>query len=139
MTSIPFDKLPKTAQNLIAYRDAPAKRSHQKYKNQKVTDPDGTTFDSRAEHRHWCHLVLMQKAGEITELKRQVPFELVPAQVAPDGSKIRATTYIADFTYRDKAGTLIVEDPKGFSTPEWRIKRKLMLQVHGIWVREVRE
>lgn len=138
MNSLP-PNLPKTPQNLLAFRDSPAQRSHQKYRNQKITDPDGTTFDSKAEYRHWCHLLLLQKAGEITELKRQVPFELVPAQVAPDGTKMRATTYIADFTYRNKKGEFIVDDPKGASTPEWRIKRKLMLHVHGIWVREVRE
>ena len=96
------------------------------------------TFDSRAEYRRWCELGVLLRAKEITDLQRQVPFELVPAQVSPDGTKLRPITYIADFTYRDKAGALVVEDPKGASTAEWIIKKKLMLHVHGIWVREIR-
>lgn len=120
-------------------RDAPAERGRggQKYGNVKVTD-GGITFDSKAEHKHWLYLKLRQRAGEIKDLRLQVPYELIPAQVSPDGKKVRATVYVADFTYIDSTGKLNVDDPKGASTPEWRIKRKLMLQVHGIWVREVR-
>jgi hypothetical protein len=122
-----------------AMRDAPAEKSKrgQKYGNTKVTDA-GITFDSKAEHKRWQYLAMLEKAGEIRDLRLQVPFELIPAQVMPDGRKIRPTVYIADLVYIDKSGELVVEDPKGMATPEWRIKRKLMLQVHGIWVREIR-
>lgn len=109
----------------------------QKYANHRV-EIDGQTFDSKAEYRRWKYLTMLEKAGEIKDLCRQVPFELIPAQVAPDGTKVRPTIYVADFVYTDKAGKVVVEDPKGCSTPEWRLKRKLMLQVHGIWVREIR-
>jgi len=120
-------------------RDQPAEREKrgQKYGNTKVTD-GGNKFDSKAEHKRWQYLALLERAGEIRELRMQVPFVLIPAQVAPDGKKVRPTVYVADLVYRDKDGELVVEDPKGMSTPEWRIKRKLMLQVHGIWVREIR-
>lgn len=120
-------------------RDAPAERQKrgQKYSNTKVSD-GALTFDSKAEHKRWQYLALLERAGEIRELRMQVPFELIPAQVAPDGLKIKPTVYVADFTYIDGNGELVVEDPKGCSTPEWKIKRKLMLQVHGIWVREIR-
>ena len=112
---------------------------HQKYGNQRVTDEQGLKFDSKAEHRHWLHLTALAKAGKIMDLRRQVPFELVPAQVTPDGKKIRSVVYVADFVYYEKGtGKIAVDDPKGFSTPEWKIKRKLMLMVHNIWVREVR-
>ena len=120
-------------------RDAPAERQKrgQKYSNTKVSD-GALTFDSKAEHKRWQYLALLERAGEIRELRMQVPFVLIPAQVSPDGSKIKPTVYVADFTYIDGNGELVVEDPKGCSTPEWKIKRKLMLQVHGIWVREIR-
>ena len=120
-------------------RDAPAERQKcgQKYGNTKVSD-GALTFDSKAEHKRWQYLALLERAGEIRELRMQVPFVLIPAQVAPDGLKIKPTVYVADFTYIDGNGELVVEDPKGCSTPEWKIKRKLMLQVHGIWVREIR-
>lgn len=124
----------------MSFSTAPAvARGHQKYRNKKVHTEDGLTFDSRAEHRHWQHLCWRLKAGEIRDLRRQVPFELVPAQVTPDGKKIRSVVYVADFVYYEKhTGKIAVDDPKGFSTPEWKIKRKLMLMVHNIWVREIR-
>lgn len=125
--------------SVTAMRDAPAEKARrgQKYGNQKVTDA-GITFDSKAEHKRWQYLVLLQRAKEIRELRLQVPFELIPAQVSPSGKKERPTVYLADFTYLDKSGALVVEDVKGAVTPEFRLKRKLMLHVHGIEVKEVR-
>jgi hypothetical protein len=125
--------------SLEQMRDNPAERQKktQKYGNSKVTDA-GRTFDSKAEHKRWQYLAMLERAGEIKDLRLQVPFELIPAQVAPDGKKIRPTVYVADLVYIDKNGELVVEDPKGMATPEWRIKRKLMLQVHGVWVKEIR-
>lgn len=125
--------------SLIAMRDNPAERQRrgQKYGNQKVVD-HGITFDSKAEHRRWCYLVMLEKAGEIKDLQRQVSFLLIPELVKPRGGKERPTHYIADFTYRDKAGALICEDVKGAVTPEFRLKRKLMLWAHGIEVQEIR-
>lgn len=121
-----------------AYAARTEKKSKSKYGNQKVDTADGLTFDSKAEYRRWCELSWMLKAKEITDLQRQVPFVLVPPQVSPDGTKLRGITYVADFTYRDKTGALVVEDPKGDSTTVWVLKKKLMLHVHGIWVREIR-
>jgi hypothetical protein len=120
-------------------RDAPAERAKrgQKYGNTKVED-GGLKFDSKAEHKRWQYLAMLERAGEIRELRMQVPFQLIPAQVSPDGRKIRPTTYLSDFCYLDGGGNLVVEDVKGAATDVWKLKQKLMLQVHGIWVREVR-
>ena len=125
--------------SLASMRDSPIEKQKrgQKYSNQKVTDK-GITFDSKAEHRRWCYLVMLEKAREITDLQRQVPFLLIPELVKPKGGKERPTHYIADFVYRNKAGMRIVEDVKGAVTPEFRLKRKLMLHVHGIEVQEIR-
>jgi hypothetical protein len=50
----------------------------------------------------------------------------------------RECSYIADFVYHDvKSGNLIVEDAKGFKTEKYIIKKKLMLWVHGIRIKEV--
>lgn len=127
------------SRSTVEMRDAPAERAKrgQKYGNTKVVDA-GITFDSKAEHKRWQYLVLLQRAGEIRDLQLQVPFELIPAQVSPDGRKIRPTTYISDFRYLDGGGNLVVEDVKGAATDVWKLKQKLMLHVHGIWVREVR-
>ena len=102
-----------------------------KYGNTKV-NVDGVPFDSKREAARWKELRLMERAGEITALRRQVRFELIPKQ---DGE--RAVSYVADFVYRDKDGREIVEDAKGARTREYIIKRKLMLWRHGIRIREV--
>ena len=95
------------------------------------------THASKKEHKRAGQLKLMQIAGEISNLREQVSFELSPAQRDKAGSLIeRSCRYIADFVYHDKQGNLVVEDTKGFKTPEYKIKRKLMLQVHGIRIKE---
>lgn len=124
----------------IQMRDTPAEkvqRKGQKYGNEKVIDR-GQKFDSKAEHRRFLYLELLEKAGEISDLKLQVEFELIPELKKPSGGKERPTHYRADFTYKDRHGHLIVEDVKGAVTPEFRMKRKLMLHVFGIEIQEIR-
>ena len=112
-------------------------RSRSKYGNVKATVGQ-EVFDSRAEARRWGELLWLQKAGQITDLRRQVPFELVPKQRDPSGRAVRAVVYRADFVYR-QGGREVVEDFKGggIETPAFKIKRKLMLQRHGVWVEVV--
>ena len=108
-----------------------------KYKNKKVETEDGT-FDSVKEFSRWQELKLLQRAGEIYDLQRQVPFVLIPTQRDDRGKVIeRDVKYIADFTYRNKEYKLIVEDTKGMKTKEYIIKRKLMLYRNGIRIQEV--
>ena len=115
-------------------------KKQQKYYNRKVTI-DGETFDSVKECRRYQELKLLQRAGVISNLERQVPFELIPAQRI-DGKVIeRACTYVADFVYweKTKSGKVetVVEDTKGFKTKDYIIKRKLMLWVNNIQIREI--
>lgn len=89
------------------------------------------------EHRRANQLKLMERAGEISNLREQVPFEVIPAQRDKAGKLIeRSCRYIADFVYNDKEGNIVVEDTKGVRTKEYKIKRKLMLHVHGIRIKE---
>lgn len=116
-----------------------------KYHSRKV-EKDGEVFDSVKEYRRFCELSLMEKAGAITDLERQVKFVLLPAQYAPvfdaktkkwkDKCIERECSYYADFRYVEN-GEEIVEDTKGFRTPEYKIKRKLMYYIHGIQIKEV--
>lgn len=121
-------------------------RSDSKLKNRKVKTLDGT-FDSKKEERRWRDLQWMETAGLITDLRRQVKYELIPAQREPEQSgpkgrrKIieRPVYYVADFVYcRD--GKTIVEDVKGYKKGTaysvFVIKRKLMLWRHGIRILE---
>ena len=94
-------------------------------------------YDSRKEHRRANELRLLLRAGLISDLREQVSYELIPAQRGADGKVIeRACHYVADFVYTDEHGNTIVEDTKGVRTDVYRIKRKLMLKVHGIRITE---
>ena len=108
-----------------------------KYHSKKITR-DGITFDSKKEYERFRELKLLERAGKIEQLQRQVVFELIPSQRDPKTRKVieRACKYVADFTYW-KNGEFIVEDTKGFRTADYIIKRKLMLQVHGIRIKEI--
>lgn len=106
-----------------------------KYYAKKLKTDDGV-FDSKREWQRWCELKLLLRAREISDLTRQVSFELIPVQKY-DGGTERAVKYIADFVYYDKYGKLVVEDAKGVKTKDYIIKRKLMLQKFGIHIVEV--
>lgn len=105
-----------------------------KYRN-TPTMVDGIEFDSKAEARHYTKLLLLERAGQIKDLKRQVVF-LIADPVKLYGRKRPAIKYVADFTYKQD-GKLIVCDVKGMLTPMYRLKRHLMMAVHGIEILEV--
>ena len=93
------------------------------------------------ERKRVAELELMQRAGIISDLQTQVPYELIPAHYEVVNGKRkcieRACTYKADFVYYDVENKqLVVEDSKGFRTKDYIIKRKLMLHVHGIKIKE---
>ena len=123
-----------------------------KYGNKKVVI-DGESFDSKREAVRYRELQLLLRCGLISNLKRQVAYELIPVQREkstrvykkgrkkgqPIEGKIieKAVTYIADFVYTDSAtGEEVVEDAKGMRTRDYIIKRKLMLYIHGIKIQE---
>ena len=106
-----------------------------KYYNQNIT-VDGITFDSRKEYRRYRELCLMERAGEIDNLERQVKFELIPTQKKNGKVVERACSYVADFVYNEN-GEQVVEDAKGVRTKEYKIKRKMMRWLYGIEIKEV--
>ena len=121
--------------------------NYNKYKSHK-TSVNGVIFDSKKEYDRYIELTLLSRSGAIKGLKRQVKFELIPAQYEPDiinprgkvkkGKLIeRAVSYIADFVYTDGNGKTVVEDTKGFRTKDYIIKRKLLLYMHGIRIKEI--
>lgn len=116
-----------------------------KYHSRKITR-DGITFDSVKEYQRYCELSLLERAGTITDLQRQVKFVLLPAQHRQMFDRKarkwksrcveREVCYIADFVYQQD-GKTVVEDTKGFKTKDYIIKRKLMLYIHNIQIKEV--
>lgn len=118
-----------------------------KYNNRKIV-VNGIVFDSAKEAHRYSELLVLLKAGEISDLKRQVKYTLIPPQREPDTVGPRGgvrpgrlieheVSYVADFVYKDKDGNEIVEDTKGFRTKDYVIKRKLALYLLGIRIREV--
>ena len=112
-------------------RSAPSP-AHLKYQNR----PTGG-YSSVKEARRAQELKLLRDGGQIRNLREQVPFEIIPEQRANGVVLERKCRYIADFVY-EQDGREIVEDVKSepSKTKEYRIKRKLMLLVHGIRIRE---
>lgn len=131
--------------HILRQRDERLVQKMSKYHNQKVT-ADGHTFDSKKEYRRYCELKLLERAGVISDLELQKPFVLIPAQYEVKADKPakssktlleRAVTYKADFVYTQD-GKTVVEDVKGgVRTKEYILKRKLMLYLHGIRIKEV--
>ena len=79
----------------------------------------------------------MERAGRITDLRRQVKFVLIPSQRGEDGKVIeKQVAYIADFVYL-KDGKTVVEDSKGYRTEAYRLKKKMMLYFFHIRIQEV--
>lgn len=112
---------------------APSQKARRsKYGNVKVTDATGKVHDSTKEFRRWQELQLREHAGQISALRRQVPYALVV-------QTILVCQYVADFVYVD-GSTTVVEDVKSDATrklPAYSIKRKLMQACHNIQIREV--
>ena len=121
-------------------------RNYTKYRAKK-TVLDGITFDSKKEAERYAELKLLLKSGEISDLRTQVEYELLPNQygtstITPRGKTKRgpllerAVKYRADFVYTEN-GVTVVEDVKGFKTKEYIMKRKMMLFFHGIRIKEI--
>ena len=110
-------------------------RKASKYGNKKV-EVNGIIFDSKREARRWLELDALAKAGEIQNLRRQVPYLLIPSQRI-DGKVVeREVKYVADFVY-EQNGETVVEDSKGHRTKDYILKRKMLLYFHGIRISEV--
>ena len=126
--------------------------SYNKYKNTKI-EQDGERFDSKKEYYEWLKLKRLEEMGLIFNLRRQVPFVLIPTQYetyteTTKTGKVKEKKrvvekeckYIADFVYIDKeTGKTVVCDTKSEATkiPAYKIKKKLMLAVHGLKITEI--
>lgn len=125
-----------------------------KFGARKVVTAEGV-FDSHEEYQRYLQLRLLERCGKIFKLERQKVFTLIPARYEyyerygktgkriKDGKRCveRACVYKADFLYYDDQGNQIVEDvkgcKKGAAYEVFALKRKLMLFIHGIKVREI--
>lgn len=101
-----------------------------KYRN-VPTEVDGIRFASRREANRYCELMLLVRAGTISNLELQPRYNLTI-------NGVKVATYVADFRYEESAtGAVVVEDAKGVRTPVYRLKKKLMSAIFGVSIREV--
>lgn len=122
-----------------------------KYLNKK-TEVDGILFDSRKEAKYYLYLKEQEKAGNISNLRRQVSYEIVPAVYKEEVQHLKtkdkiirrcvqkAAHYVADFVYSLPTGEEIVVDVKSEITrknAEYRLKKKMMLAFNRIEIQEV--
>lgn len=160
---IPFESLSPDAREQVARKLLQekgtslqsAKRS--KFGNQKAVRMNGDTeivFDSQKEARRYDELMYLYRAGEIRDLKLQPEFTLRETYTTPEGLKVRAIRYRADFSYEERVPILrgsaaektandlwrpVVEDVKSAATKTrvYEIKKKLLIEQRGIVVREI--
>ena len=132
------------------YRNPYAPFRQSKY-GAKKTEIDGILFDSKRESERYQELKILERAGEIKDLMLQPSFVVIPAywetyeRYGKNGNRLKdgkrclehQCVYRADFAYIDKNGNKVVEDVKGIRTEAYKIKKKLMLQVYGIQIKEV--
>lgn len=131
------EELPENIREQVKIKDAVQKAKRSKYKNIKTT-VNGIKFDSKKEARRYCELIELYKAGQIEGLKLQRVFTLQEAFTTPEGERVQAVKYIADFIYYQD-GMLIVEDVKSPATKNnaaYKLKKKLMAD-KGFYICEV--
>ena len=105
---------------------ARASRTRSKFGSKKVV-VDGQSFDSKAEAARWQELKMLERAGEISDLERQVRIHLEGRDGPLKSPAGRQLSYVADFRYRNNAdGRVVVEDKKGYPTPEFKLKRAIL-------------
>lgn len=114
---------------LAAYPTRDQKRS--KYGN-KPTVVNGEQFDSGKEAARYEVLLLLERAGKISQLRHHVRYPL-------EVNGIVICEYECDFVYLDEHGRRHIEDVKckATITQLYKIKRRLMAATHGITVEEV--
>ena len=100
-----------------------------KYSNKK-TEVDSFIFDSKKEAARYQQLRILEKAGEIADLRMQVKYHCTV-----NGKKV--CTYIADFEYTTPDLKVHTEDVKGYRTKEYRLKKKLVEALFNIAIEEV--
>lgn len=105
-----------------------------KYRNRRTVIGDQRYRSQREAARHQ-ELLLLQRAGHVCDIRREVAFVLAPRVRFTGQRQTPPLRYVADFTYTEN-GRQVVEDAKGVRTQVYKIKRHLMLAVHGIEVRE---
>lgn len=123
-----------------------AKKYHNK--ETKVATQDGVVhkFASQKEADRYRELMVMLRAGQIRDLKLQPQFTLQESYVTPEGERIRAIKYVADFSYKkpvkiadETVWATVVEDTKSdpTQTQKYKIKKKLMMEKYGIKIQEI--
>ena len=131
-TVIPETTVPRSASAVIRLA-----RERTKYpRASKYHAVRSNGYASKREAQRGFELELLEREGEIKNLRKQVSFVLLPP--APEWGFSRPLRYVADFVYDGPNGIgEIVEDVKGMKTDVYKIKHRLMRQLLGVQITEI--
>lgn len=138
---------PRAQKQVLQKLGAQQRQRESKYHNEKDSRGE-IQFDSKKEARRYDELMILLRAGKIRDLKLQAQFTLQESYVTPDGERVRAIRYVADFAYEratspDRAGDIhwlpVVEDVKSQATKtdKYKIKAKLFRERYGFAITEI--
>ena len=128
----------------------PKRQKGRKYNNKKV-EYNGILFDSKKEKDRFVFLKEAEEQGLISNLQRQVKFELLPAikekyikhlktkEKECERTVQLAISYTCDFQY-EKDGVMVVEDIKpspALIPKEFVLKEKLFRYKYGFSIKRV--
>lgn len=136
--SIRIEDLPLHVQEQVARKQlGQLNAKRQKYGNSESVSGK-MKFKSRAEERRYRELLTLFRSGRIRNLKLQPQFTLIEGYISPEGERVGRMRYTADFSY-EQDGVLVVEDVKSRATKttDYKMRKKMMLDIYGITVREV--
>lgn len=130
-------KIPRSQSAQVRSILAQVSKGKGRVRGAEKTQLDGITFHSKREAKRWAELQLLEKAGEISNLRRQVPLDLLGREDFIKTPTGKVMTYVCDFVYVDmKTHLTVYEDAKGHPTDTYKMKRAI-LDAMGIEIREV--
>lgn len=147
LTAQDIARLGPAARRQVLEKMGMAQVKERKYHNEPV-DMGKHHFDSQKEARRYGELILLLQAGKIRNLRLQAQYTLQESYITPEGERVRAIKYVADFAYErattpDATGQVywlqVVEDVKSTATrtDEYKIKAKMLKERYGLTITEV--
>lgn len=104
-----------------------------------ATSVNGIKFPSKAEAKRYRELMLLKRAGVVTDVQLQPTYELIPKFIhTATGEKVSATKYKADFLVTYKDGHQEIEDVKGYLTPVYKLKKRMFMNAYpNLQIKEI--
>lgn len=127
---------PAAQKQIMEQMNGKAKQDKPSKMHNTPTEYKGQKFQSIKEARRFGYLLLLLEKGVISDLRLQHNITITEGYTKPDGQRVRPQVYKADFSYI-KDGKRVYEDTKGYRTRVFINKKKAVMDIHGIDIKEV--